>query len=370
MRILIVGDSQAQGTPGRFAQERLEAAGHTVQRIAQQGCGPVDWSGSPSGSPSRNCAEYGLWDRYRTALSTFVPDQVVLIFGSNDFGQSLPGGLRRMRDAAGSRLVWLSGPPRYPDPSRQLVGEGIRAANRTVFGSRWIDAYPTTPLTLPRDSLRAHLPGEAGRPWGEAIAQAVLTGRAPVPGVGLLDSPLFWVGTVGGALLVLGGAAAFALRRRSSLERNRKVPAKYLGSLKGRKRRSRRAEIESRSAEAASYGPRRPPESFRPFKTDAGVKTKRSSYTRQFHERYGDEVGSLAEIARTTHGDVAPGVSLRAYRGALKKVFDRGLAAWATGHRPGASQAAWGYARVHSFVLGGKTRHTADADVARSLGLL
>ena len=222
MKFLIVGDSQAQGTPGRFAQERLEAAGHTMQRIHQHGCGAVDWSGSPS----RNCQEYNLWDRYRSALASFNPDQVILIFGSNDFGPSLPGGLRRMKSAAGSRPVWISGPPRYPDTSRQLLGEGIRAANRSVFGDRWIDAYPSTPLSLPRDSLRAHLPGEAGRPWGEAIASAVLSGRAPTPAVGLLDNPLFWVGTVGGAVLILGGVTALAVR----LRRPRKNRRHLLGS--------------------------------------------------------------------------------------------------------------------------------------------
>jgi hypothetical protein len=132
--------------------------------------------------------------------------------------------------------------------------------------------------------------------------------------------------------------------------------------------RSRRAEIEARAAEAAQYGPRRPPRSFRPFKTDEGVRTKPSSYTQRFHARYGDDVTSLAQIARASHEDVAPDVSLRTYRRALQTVFDRGLAAWATGHRPGASQTAWGYARVHSFVLGGKTRQTADADVARRIG--
>jgi len=149
---------------------------------------------------------------------------------------------------------------------------------------------------------------------------------------------------------------------------SRKVPTKYLGSLRGSKRTSRRAEIEARAAEAAQYGPRRPPRSFRPFKTDEGVRTKPSSYTQRFHARYGDDVTSLAQIARASHEDVAPDVSLRTYRRALQTVFDRGLAAWATGHRPGASQTAWGYARVHSFVLGGKTRQTADADVARRIG--
>ena len=49
----------------------------------------------------------------------------------------------------------------------------------------------------------------------------------------------------------------------------------------------------------------------------------------------------------------------------LKKVYDRGMAAWKTGHRPGATQQQWGYARVNSFITGGKTRTTADADLWR-----
>ena len=47
----------------------------------------------------------------------------------------------------------------------------------------------------------------------------------------------------------------------------------------------------------------------------------------------------------------------------LKKVYDRGMAAWKTGHRPGASQQQWAYARVNSFITGGKTRTTADKDL-------
>jgi hypothetical protein len=36
--------------------------------------------------------------------------------------------------------------------------------------------------------------------------------------------------------------------------------------------------------------------------------------------------------------------------GILKKVYDRGMAAWRGGHRPGASQQQWAFARVNSFV--------------------
>jgi hypothetical protein len=39
--------------------------------------------------------------------------------------------------------------------------------------------------------------------------------------------------------------------------------------------------------------------------------------------------------------------------GILKQVYNRGMAAWKTGHRPGASQQQWAYARVNSFITGG-----------------
>lgn len=44
----------------------------------------------------------------------------------------------------------------------------------------------------------------------------------------------------------------------------------------------------------------------------------------------------------------------------LRQVYDRGLAAWRTGHRPGVKQHQWAMARVNSFVTGGKTSRTAD----------
>ena len=49
--------------------------------------------------------------------------------------------------------------------------------------------------------------------------------------------------------------------------------------------------------------------------------------------------------------------------GILKKVYDRGMAAWKTGHRPGTTPQQWAFARVNSFITGGKTRTTGDADL-------
>ena len=50
--------------------------------------------------------------------------------------------------------------------------------------------------------------------------------------------------------------------------------------------------------------------------------------------------------------------------GTLKKVYNRGMAAWRTGHRPGTTPQQWGMARVNSYIGKGKgTYYGADADL-------
>ena len=50
--------------------------------------------------------------------------------------------------------------------------------------------------------------------------------------------------------------------------------------------------------------------------------------------------------------------------GTLKKVYNRGKAAWRTGHRPGTTPQQWGMARVNSYIGKGKgTYYGADADL-------
>jgi len=51
--------------------------------------------------------------------------------------------------------------------------------------------------------------------------------------------------------------------------------------------------------------------------------------------------------------------------GILKKVYDRGMAAWKGGHRPGTTPQQWAMARVNSFITKGKgTWGGADSDLA------
>ena len=60
--------------------------------------------------------------------------------------------------------------------------------------------------------------------------------------------------------------------------------------------------------------------------------------------------------------------------GILRAVMRRGMAAWKSGHRPGAGQQQWGYARCNSFLTGGegtwgrplnKPTSGADSDLAK-----
>jgi len=48
--------------------------------------------------------------------------------------------------------------------------------------------------------------------------------------------------------------------------------------------------------------------------------------------------------------------------GTLRKIFNRGVAAWRTGHRPGTNPTQWGLARVNSVLSGGPARKS-DADL-------
>ena len=121
-------------------------------------------------------------------------------------------------------------------------------------------------------------------------------------------------------------------------------PKKYYAGLSKREITIRKKEI-SKGAKTSFKDPK----AYKPFKTDIGKKTRTSSYTTRFHELY-PQVKGLSGISRVT------GIP----EDILRKVYNKGMAAWRTGHRPGATQAQWGYARVYSFVLKGCTYFYPD----------
>ena len=127
-------------------------------------------------------------------------------------------------------------------------------------------------------------------------------------------------------------------------------PRKYYSGLTKKKKQQRLKEIKK-------YGSKswKDPKAYVGFKTNIGIKTRKSNYTQQWNKLF-PNAKSLEEKSKAT------GVPLKY----IKESYNRGLAAWRTGHRPGASAQQWGYARVHSFLLCGKTYHSTDSDLARN----
>ena len=83
---------------------------------------------------------------------------------------------------------------------------------------------------------------------------------------------------------------------------------------------------------------------------------KFSSYTEAFDELLENE-GLKKKAAKS-------GISY----GTLKKVYNRGMAAWKGGHRPGTTPQQWAMARVNSFVTKSSgTWGGADKDLAKKV---
>ena len=92
-----------------------------------------------------------------------------------------------------------------------------------------------------------------------------------------------------------------------------------------------------------------------PAPGDKGAKTKPSKHTLKYKQMFGEAIEGLKKKAEKS------GISYSI----LKKVYDRGMAAYKTGHRPGTTAQQWAFARVNSFITKGKgTWGGADKDLA------
>jgi len=126
-------------------------------------------------------------------------------------------------------------------------------------------------------------------------------------------------------------------------------PRKYFAGLSAKKKTQRKKEIKYFGS--MSWKSRK---AYKGFSTDRGVKTRKSSYVKQLAKIL-PGVTSLKEKAK---GSGVP-------EKILKECYNRGMAAWRTGHRPGATEQQWGHARVASFLVCGKTHYGPDADLVR-----
>ena len=105
---------------------------------------------------------------------------------------------------------------------------------------------------------------------------------------------------------------------------------------------------------------------------------------KDFKDRYGKEKGDAVRYATATNivkkkegikemqqiDEKIKGIENKSEKsgipyGILKQVYNRGMAAWKGGHRPGTTPQQWAMARVNAFITKGKAYYTADADLAK-----
>ena len=149
--------------------------------------------------------------------------------------------------------------------------------------------------------------------------------------------------------------------------KSRYTPVRYFKGLKTRAQMKQRVKTIDRYIKES----KKRPDSIKfvkPFKTDKGVKTKKSSWTKQFYQKYGQKMKELKKkYPKWNHFKrVAKATGMR--QSILKEAYDRGMAAYKTGHRPGATAEQWGYARMYSLIIRyRRTTLTHDKDLASKL---
>jgi hypothetical protein len=112
-----------------------------------------------------------------------------------------------------------------------------------------------------------------------------------------------------------------------------------------------------------------------PGDTKGKKNLKTSQHTKKYHDLYGkvDEKEQSTDRSPLDSEAIETGLKNKSDDtgvpiGILRAVMRRGMAAWKTGHRPGAGQEQWGYARVNSFLTKGKgTWGKADKDLAKEV---
>jgi|LauGreDrversion4_1035100.scaffolds.fasta_scaffold01051_3 hypothetical protein len=145
------------------------------------------------------------------------------------------------------------------------------------------------------------------------------------------------------------------------------TPLRYFQGIKTKKAVKQRIQTIYQNVQDAKKDVDKP-EFYKKFSTDADIKTKKSSWTEKFHAKYGEQMKDLKE--KYPKKDIFKRIDMATGLNAslLKESYKRGVAAYKTGHRPGATAEQWGYARMYSLIIRYKQKTlTHDKDLAKKL---
>jgi len=145
------------------------------------------------------------------------------------------------------------------------------------------------------------------------------------------------------------------------------APLRYFQGLKTKTAVKQRIQTIHQNVQDANNDIEKP-EFYKKFATDANIKTKKSSWTEQFHAKYEGKMKKLKEKypKKDIFSRIEEATGLKS--SLLKESYKRGVAAYKTGHRPGATAEQWGYARMYSLIIRYKDDSlTHDKDLAKKL---
>ena len=146
-------------------------------------------------------------------------------------------------------------------------------------------------------------------------------------------------------------------------------PAKYYAKDAEGDKMSK-ATKQARARHFAKYGKKNDDmdKNYKPAPGDAGGKTKPSKHTKKYNQMFGKEEYDSPYFNEKIDGLVTKADKSGMPYSILKKVYDRGMAAWKTGHRPGTTPQQWAFARVNSFITKSSgTWGGADKDLAKKV---
>ena len=142
-------------------------------------------------------------------------------------------------------------------------------------------------------------------------------------------------------------------------DKDTKQPKKYVSGLSDKDKKAHDKHLEKGSKKSDSDK-----SAYKQSPADKKAKTKLSKYTKKFRQMYGEDMSIEEAIKGLENKSKKSGMSYSI----LKKVYDRGMAAWKGGHRPGTTPQQWAFARVNSFITKSPgTWGKADSDLAKQV---
>jgi hypothetical protein len=222
-------------------------------------------------------------------------------------------------------------------------------------------------LEYPKDEIRERVNQLKGLALGEAF-----TSQQIKQAYGIANDPRYKGGNYSGAVKAIEKLAkglskhpdvAKVLMRTNEgaavpKDKDTKQPKKYVSGLSDKDKRAHDKHLEKGSKKADDDK-----SAYKQSPADKKAKTIPSKHTKKFKQMYGEDY--LNEKIK--------GLETKAKKSGmpysiLKKVYDRGMAAWKGGHRPGTTPQQWAFARVNSFVTKSSgTWGKADKDLAKQV---